>query len=82
MTRLRNPKQWKITKSDTYEDKQAKAEINKLENEITFFKTKFAKEWEEAAAAIDGQQTLPFFQISKDEMILQEFKKRREEKQK
>lgn len=77
-----NKKMWKIEKSDTYEDKQTKAEINKLEKDISFYKMKFSKEWEAAAAAVEGQQILPFFQISKDEMILQEFLKMREEKQK
>lgn len=75
-----NKKLWKIAKTDSYEDKQTKIEINKLEKDITFYKTKFKKAWAEAAAAVEGQQTLPFFQISKDEMILQEFLKRREDK--
>lgn len=70
-----NEKQWKIAKSDTYEEKQAKAEINKLENEITFFKDGFSNKWKIAEERIQGQQTFPMFEISKNEMILQELKK-------
>lgn len=70
-----NAKQWKIEKSDTYEDKIDKAEINKLENEITFYKTNFSNKWKIAEERIQGQQTFPMFEISKDEMILQELKK-------
>lgn len=70
-----NKKQWKIAKTDSYEDKIGKVEINKLENEITFYKTNFSNKWKIAEERIQGQQTLPFFQISKDEMILQELKK-------
>lgn len=64
-------KQWKIAKTDSYDDKQIKSEINEFEKEIVFYKTKFSKLWKEKSQEVKQSQFLPFnFEINEDIEIL------------
>lgn len=56
----------KIHKNDTFEDRQAKAEMNEIEVEIAFYKTKFRKLWDEQYNIISQQGNLFQFEFSKE----------------